>query len=85
MCIVLSGILPVSIMVYQSCILVLWSSAVHVVQISPELNSFLEGLATLSQARYHNNDCSQCHLRSLLDYNLDSLPYGVLEYSEPVV
>ena len=82
MCIILSGIPHVSIMVYQSCILILWSSAVHVVQISPKLSSFPDGLATLSQARYHNNDCGKCHLSSLLDCKLDSLPCGVLEYSE---
>lgn len=78
MCIILLGIVPVCIMVYLYTLL--QSSGLPVVQIS-----FSEGLATLSQARYHNNDCGQCHLRSLLDCKLDSLFYGVLEYSEPVV
>lgn len=83
MCIILLGIVPVCIMVYLYTLF--QSSGLPVVQISPELSSFSEGLATLSQARYHNNDCGQCHLRSLLDCKLDSLFYGVLEYSEPVV
>lgn len=83
MCIILLGIVPVCIMVYLYTLL--QSSGLPMVQISPELSNFSEGLATLSQARYHSNDCGQCHLRSLLDCKLDNLFYGVLEYSEPVV
>ena len=52
------------------------------VQISPELKSFPEGRATLLQADYHNIDCCQCHLYSLLIGLLNWQLYLMENWSE---